>query len=473
MSIGSILNMAREGMRAQQQAVNTASQNIANAETVGYSRQRIELRASLPTVYPFGSIGTGVEIAGITRARDTLLDVAFRTDSAAASGAQTRSQALEQVQSVFGEPSDTGLSASLDAFWSAWSDLAGDPTNTSAKAVVVQAGNTLAGTLNRFASQLDQLDQFNREGLNADVNQANTLAKQIAELNNRIVGAESNGQTANDLRDQRDVLLDKLSAIVGGQVVERSNGSVAFYVGGRMLLDGPDTKPMTMNDNQPPTVTMPDNASPIDGIGGSLGARLQVSATDIPQVMSNLDAIASQLVQQVNAIHTTGLTFSGNPPVSAPAGNFFDVTVPPPSGTDPRLTARGIRLAPTMTGPSAVATAAAGTGPGNNDVAFALAGLRQVPVSLTALNGTTTATISDFFNQTVGTLATDVKQSQDEATVQTTLASNAENRRSAVSGVSTDEELIAVIEHQHAYSAAARLVTVVDEMTEVLVNLGR
>jgi flagellar hook-associated protein 1 FlgK len=466
MSIGSILNSARQGMRAQQTAVQVASNNIANAQTVGYSRQRVDLQAALPTRFSFGTVGTGVEITGISRSRDTLLDMAFRSDSQAASYASTRSSTLTQVQNVFNEPSDTGLSASLDAFWSAWSDLANDPTNTAAKSMVRQAGNTVASTLNRFASQLDQIDQFNREGMNADVNSANNIARSIADLNTRIISAETGNQTANDLRDQRDVLLDKLSDLVGGQVVEHADGAVAYYVAGRMLIDHDDVKPMTMNDNYPPTVTMPQNASPLSGIGGSLGARLEVSTTDVPLMLSKLDAIAAGLIQEVNAIHSGGTTYTGNPPVAGVAGNFFDATTP--------ATARAIRLDATMTNGSAVAAAGPGNpGPGNNAIAAALTALRSNAVSLTDSTGTTTATFGDFFNETVGTIATSVKDASDEATVQQTLASNSETRRQAVSGVSTDEELISVIEHQHAYQAAARLVTVVDEMMQTLVELGR
>jgi len=173
MSIGSIFNMARTAMNAQQTAVQIASQNISNAETDGYSRQRVDLAASTPTVFPWGSIGTGVTIAGVSRARDALLDATFRGDSASASAAQTTSDALSQIQGIFGEPSDNGLGASLDAFWSAWGDLANDPTNSAAKSVVRQTGSTVASTLNRFARQLDSLDQSNREGMNADVTQIN------------------------------------------------------------------------------------------------------------------------------------------------------------------------------------------------------------------------------------------------------------------------------------------------------------
>jgi flagellar hook-associated protein 1 len=475
MSLGSILNMARTAMSAHQTALQVASQNISNATTEGYSRQRVELTTSLPTVFPYGSVGTGVKIAGVTRARDTLLDAAFRQGSASAWAADTASTALSQIQSVLGEPSDTGLNAALDAYWSAWNDLSSDPTNTAAKSMVHETGNNVANTLNRFASQLDQVDQNNRDRMNTDVGQINELTKHIATLNNQIVTAESSGQSANDLRDARDKALDQLSNLVGGQVIEHQNGSVAVYAGGRMLVDDTTVKQLVMNDGQPPTVTFTDSATPVAGIGGSLGAEITVSSTTIPNLMARLDSLAKGLVQNVNAIHSAGTVFSGNPPVASSAGNFFDVTTPPPSGTDPRLTARGIRLNPNLTSAD-VATAAAGaTGPGNNATALAIASLRDSSVGFTASDSSpiSTGTFGNFYNETVGVIATATQHANDDATVAHTLASNADTRRQSVSGVSTDEELIKVIEAQHAYQGAARLVSVVDEMMQTLVDLGR
>jgi len=474
MSIGSILNMARTAMAAQQTAVQVASQNISNATTAGYSRQRVDMATSLPTVFPYGSIGTGVSIQSITRSRDMMLDTTYRQNSAGAAGADTTNTALSQIQSVFGEPSDNGLSASLDAFWSAWSDLSTDPTNSAAKSVVVQTGNNVAVTLNRFSSQLSQLDQTNREGMNSDVATINDLSKHIAEFNRQIVSSESSGQPANDLRDARDRLVDQMSSLVGGQVIEHTNGSIAIYVGGRILVDDTSAKQLQMNDGQPPSVSYAGSPNPVDGIGGSLGARIGVSTTTIPGVMSRLDSLAAGLVQTVNGIHSTGTVYTGTPPVASAAGNFFDVTVPTPAGGDNLLTARGIRIAPTLTA-ATVATAGPGaTGPGNNSVALALAGLRDQSVTFTS-GATTVATTSfgGFYNQAVGEVASAAQVAQDESSIQGTLASNALNRRESVSGVSTDEELISVIDHQHAYQAAARLVSVVDEMTQVLVDLGR
>lgn len=477
MSIGSILNMARSGMNVQMAAIQTASQNISNASTEGYSKQRVDTATTLPTIFPYATIGTGVEITGISRARDTLLDTTYRTVSAGSSKADTTSSALSQIQSIFNEPSDTGLAATLDKFWTSWSDLSNDPTNGAAKSVVVASGANVAQTLNQFASQLDQLDQENRAAINSDVGKVNELSGQIATLNTNITAAESNGNSANDLRDQRDRLVDQITKISGGQAIDRGNGSVAVYVGGRMIVDGATAKQLVASAGSPPTITYGGGTLPMTGLGGSLGAELDVSTTVIPTTMAKLDTLTKGIVQTVNAIHSSGTVYTGTPPVGSPAGNFFDVTTPAPAGGDPSLTARGIKLASTMTSGAAVAAASGtATGPGNNDVAMAIANLRDTAQTLTAADGTTvvaTSTIGDYYNAIVGDVASQTSQSQDESTVQTTLVSNAAARRQAVSGVSTDEELIDVIQHQHSYQAAARLVNVVDDMMQTLIGLGQ
>jgi flagellar hook-associated protein 1 len=152
------------------------------------------------------------------------------------------------------------------------------------------------------------------------------------------------------------------------------------------------------------------------------------------------------------------------------------VTTPPPAGTDPLLTARGIRLAPTMTSAAAVAVSGgAATGPGDNTVALTMAGLRDATQTLTSSTGATvaTTTVGDYFDSIVGDVATSTSQADDELAVKNTMTSNAQTRRQSTSSVSTDEELISVIQHQHAYQAAARLINVVDEMMQTLVGLGQ
>lgn len=475
MSVGSVLNTARGAMNAQQLAIQVASQNIANAGTEGYSRQRVELGTSLEQVYPWGTVGTGVDVKSITRARDTMLDANFRRDSSSQAYSETTTSALSQMQAIFAEPSDSGLSAAIDAFWSSWNDLASDPTNGAAKAAVRAAGDTLATTLNRFASQLDALNQTNRASMGADIGQVNQLTKQVSDYNRQIVAAEANGNTAGDLRDARDRLLDQLSSLTGGSVVERSNGSVAFFAAGRMILDGTSYKTFDISNAQPPVVTIAGETQPITGLGGSLGAKMDVSATHIPNVMGQLDTLANMLVTTVNAAHNGGTTYSGNPSTPGVAGNFFEVSSPS-GAADPYLTARGISLASTLSSADDVAAAGAGApGPGNNSVATAVSAMRDTLFTITSANGSASGTnsIGGYFTQVIGDLATSARYAEDDATVQRTLAGNSATQRSSVSSVSTDEELIGVIQHQHAYQAAARLVSIVDEMTDTLVNLGR
>lgn len=474
MSIGSVLNMAREGMNAQQLQIQVASQNISNAQTDGYSRKRVQLEASLSTVYPYGTLGTGVQVKTIERARDALLDASYRSESADQSNAETTSATLQQIQGVFGEPSDSGLSAAFDAFWSAWDTLANDPTNGAAKSAVREAGNTVAGTLNRFASQIDTIDAQNRQATSADVDTVNSLAKQVGEYNRQIVAAESNGNQDGDLRDARDRLIDQISTLTGATVVPRDNGSVAMFVAGRMLLDGTMVKSLQFNNTTTPSVTFTDGPTPIANMGGKLGAEIDAATNQIPSVMSKLDTMTSTLVTTVNGIHSSGKIFTGNPPVASSAGNFFAVTNPP-SANDPLLTARNVKLDPSLTSGAQIASAgSSATGPGNNAVAMQLAALRDTQVSFSS--GATSLgsmSIGDFYNGAVNDVATKVQHADDEATVQGTLVASTQTRRQSVSGVSTDEELINVIQFQHAYQAAARLVSVVDEMTQTLVDLGR
>jgi flagellar hook-associated protein 1 FlgK len=477
MSIGSILSIARTAMITHQTAMQVASQNVANAATKGYSRQRAELAASPPEVMPGVSLGMGVDIAAVTRARDALLDTSFRAQSGDAAGYGAARDALQHIEGILGEPSDAGLAASIDAFWSSWGDLAADPTSGAARSVVRQRGDQLAHTLNRFATQLDDLSQTSRERMGSDVRQANSLLSQIAELNPRIVAAESGRSDANDLRDARDRALDQLATLVGARSFERGDGSVGVYVGSRLVLDANAARQLALSNGTPPSITFADSGSTLDEAGGTIGATLAVVSTQVPDVLAKLDALAQGVVDTVNGIHTSAVLFSGTPPVASAAGNFFEVTSSAPAGGDPLKTARGIRLAATLSDGSKVAASGAGAaGPGDNAAARALAALTDTTVAFTTPTGAptiATTSVGEFYRSIVTDVATASAAAQDSATVHETLAKNNDNQRQSVSGVSTDEELVDVIQHQHAYAAAARMVSVVDEMLQTLVGLGR
>lgn len=455
-SLGSILGIATSAMQASQAALQTTSQNIANASVEGYSVQSVRMAAQTPQRFTYGNLGTGVVVQGITQARDRLLDSQFRAATGGSANATATSDTLGRIEQVLGEPSTTGLANSLDAFWNSWSDLANDPTSLSARGVVRQRGADVAGQLNSFASQLDGIASDTRATLTSDVSKINDLARQIAGMAPAIVATEVGGQSANDLRDTRNRMIDQMASLADTQVVDRQDGSVGIYLGGRLLVDGSNYHQITAS-GQPVTVSFAGEADAIQDIGGSIGASASAINQTIPGVMTDLDTLASTLVTETNAVHNTG----------SPAGDFFTSLSSDPTA----LTASGISVSKEVLANVAnVAASAAGTGPGNNSVANQLAALRDTQL-LTVAGAQ--VSIGAFYRYTVSSVALASSQSSNQATVQSTLASQADTRRQSVSGVSTDEELVNMIKQQQAYQAAAKLISVVDQMSQTLINLGQ
>jgi flagellar hook-associated protein 1 len=474
-SLGSILNVARSAMQASQVALQTTSQNIANAGVEGYTVQRVQFAAHTPERFSYGSLGTGVDVQSITQSRDRLLDAQYRSASGSSAHESRTNDMLTRVERVFGEPSSTGLANSIDAFWNSWSDLASDPTSNTARGVVRQRGSEVSGLLNGFASQLDTVASDSRTLLASDVNRLNVLTKQIAGMTPAIVGAEAGGHTANDLRDQRNRLLDEVSKLIDTQVIERKDGSVGVYLGGRTVVDGTSYHQLATSGGQPLAVTFAGETDALQEIGGSIGASITAVNVTLPGVMADLDTLAGTLVRTTNAIHKTGTVYSGNPPVPAAAGNFFGQDPVIVGSGDPLQTARGIKLDASLSNLAAIAASGpAANGPGDNTLANQLAGLRTLPLSFgTSAGGTFTGTIDGFYRYTVSGVAMSANLSSNQAAAQETLVEQADTRRQSVSGVATDEELVNMIKQQQAYQAAARLITVVSEMSDTLINLGR
>lgn len=486
--IGSVLSIARTALLSYQAGIDVTAQNVANATTEGYSRQRAELTPR-PGLQMAGAgwFGTGVTIRSVVRSRDTMLDAAFRTNSTLAEGAGFRQTTLSRVEEIIGEPSDDGLSASLDRFWASWSDLAGNPTSIAARGVVREAGSRVALQLNRTVDQLDQVTSETQQRLAQAVEETNQLVDQVALTNKRIVAGEAGGHMANDVRDERDRLLDGLAKLGDVQVTEQADGSVMVYLGGQMVVDHGDARHIKVTRDAGQLVAQLDvpGARTLDP-GGRISAAMDLLNSDLPNLMASLDTLARGLAVTVNGIHEGGVTWTagalpGDPPVAVPAGAFFkrDPGAATPE-SDVNYTARHLRLADAIVAdPRAVAASiapapSAPSGPTNGQVAEQLAALRNNALTLTAADGTALAAESGaaYFRGVAGDVGLAVKGAASTVQVQQTLASQSDTRRTEVSGVSMDEELVTLMKFQKAYAAAARLVSVADDMMETLVRLG-
>jgi len=215
-------NIAKRGLTVQQSAINTTSHNIANADTVGYSRQR----AVAETTKPFGGmsrfdtssagqVGTGAEITTIQRIRDSFIDYQVRSETGTSGYYTAKSQTLSQVQDVFGEPSDTGIQELISQFFSSFQEVSKNPDKSDVKTVAIQKASSLADAINYTYNQLEKTCKDSQKVLQTNVTDVNSYLDQINELNKQIRGVSAVGQAPNDLMDKRDNLLDQLSSKFG------------------------------------------------------------------------------------------------------------------------------------------------------------------------------------------------------------------------------------------------------------------
>jgi flagellar hook-associated protein 1 FlgK len=475
MSLNSVLGTATLALQAQQVATQTAANNIANAGTAGYSRQVVDLVPNSPLYTPRGAVGTGVLVHDVTRVRDTMLDTNFRAQTAQAGAYTAQGNVLSSISQVFGEPSDTGLASTLDQFYASWGDLANHPTSSAAQSVVQQRGAAVASQLNQFSNELDQLSANTVATANQQINDVNQYASQIAALNKQIVSAEANGTTANDLRDMRDNAIDALSKIAPVTVYDHSNGSDSVYIGGATIVDGSSSSSFGLQKSGGSfSLQLNGRSFPTQSVGGALGSNIAALNTDIPNAKSQLDTLAAGIVTSVNAVHTTGWTAAGDAagganwdPNNGPTGSnidFFDPT---------KLTAGSISLsAAVASSASFVAAGNVQNATGNNNVANTMAALAGDTTTMTKYGSTTeTTSVNAFYNDLVTRVGVATGNATSSATVYSTLAQNADTQRQSMSGVSTDDELVALTKTQQAYAAAAKIITTASAMSQTLLDM--
>lgn len=484
MSIGSILSIARSAISAHQVAMQTVSQNIANAEIEGYSRQRAEMVTATPVRFTHYSLGSGVDVQGVVRLRDQLLDASFRRESGNLESSNTRTELLGEIEAVLGEPSETGLANTLDQFWNSWSDLANNPGNATAQNVVRQRGQQVAYTLNNYANRLNDETIRTRSHLSDIVSQVNTLSGQVAVLNKQITAAEGNGTQSPDLRDARDRVADQLSKLAGVRVEMQANGSMGVYVGTMMLVDSDNARALEVRSATTTSIGFVGDPDPVMGVGGQAGQMVEFLNTDVPAVRSRLDELARGLVNGVNEYHASGWTAAGD---ALGGANWNPLT--PPTGSRVNFFDASFTSAATMRLSTAVATDAAviasgdvQNAPGNNTLALAIgtlrddAGMAALQLRMganfaTQIGFNTGDSYGDHYALTVTNLGVQTADAQSQRSVFEVLATQSANRRSSVSGVSLDEELTLLMRHQQAYTAATRLVRAADEMAQTLLNM--
>jgi flagellar hook-associated protein 1 FlgK len=456
MSLTSLLSIARTALLTHQKAVDTTGHNIANASTPGYTRQRLALTAEVPLNTAIGQVGRGVTAEGIERLRDGFLDQHYRRENGDLGRFSTMKETLGQVEDVFAEPTSTGLAAGIDDMLSAFGDLANDPSGRTPRTLVRQAAQNLVQQFRQTDQRLGSIANDVRAKMVDATGQINQLTQQIADLNVEIRSANGGLRESPDLKDKRDVLVDQLSNLAGVRVIDRTDGTVGIAAGDALLVDGGQVTRLEVRDagQGKVEVGLQGSGLPINFKSGSLAGLVELSSTTIPGVRDKLNGLVKSIVTEVNAIHRGGRTLTGGTGV-----DFFD-----PAG----LTLDSVKVSSAVT-QSTDNIAAGQTGAaGDNSNALAIAALRTTGVS--SLNG---ETLGSGYQQIVSELGVALQDMTSRSEAQTTITSNADAQRQSVSGVSIDEELTSLITQQNAYAAAARLVTVADDMIKDVIGMVR
>jgi flagellar hook-associated protein 1 FlgK len=455
-SLSGSMFIALGALSNNQEALDVTSNNIANQNTAGYSRQVVNFSESATVQLGSLQFGTGSQIDNIQSVRDQVLDFRINTETQTQSALDAYLGPAQQIQNNFNEASGTGLQSAISGFFNSFSQLSTDPTSVPLRQSVLTAGQNLANSFNSASNSLHALQQSTDQQIPTIAEQVNTLAQSVAQLNTQISQSQSSGQNSGTLEDQRNALIQKMSQLIDVSQIQGSDGSIglstalgaALVVGGEQFNLQVATNPST-GQNEILSSTGKDLTSSITG--GQLGGLLRVRDQEIPSLTGKLDTLASGIANAVNTTQAAGTDLNG-----ATGQNFF--TVPAvTAGTSQSISVN-------LTDPSQIAASLNGS-TGDNANALALAQLQNQNIS----GGDTPL---NFYSNTVAQLGSDIQQATAQSNTQDAVVQQLQTQRDSVSGVSLDEEAANLVQFQRAYQAAARIVNVVDSLTQTAINLG-
>ena len=450
-----ILNIGKVALETQQMAINVTGQNIANVNTPGYTRQRVNMVSTSTMSLQGLPLGTGVKATEVQRIYDGFVERQLNIENQKLGTWEGMQESLSLVEITFNEASGYGLGEVMADFWNAWQDLSTNPSGYVERISLISKSNTLAMTFTETFANLEQVQDSISDNIASSLDEINTLAGEIRDLNQQILQTEVNGHQANDLRDQRGLLITELSTLIDVEMAEDEQGKINIFAGGgHPLVSGIDTWELSLDGDDivweghdGSTIDITDNVA-----SGKIKGMLDARDDYIPDYMDRLNQLAENIINDINTIHSSGDDLNGND-----GGNFFEV----PDAVDP---AKFMQVV--IDDPDLIAAADDGGGVGDNTNALAIVELQN------NLQMGGSATYDEFYQSLVSDVGNVVQYVDTNQSYQTSMVDYLENYRESISGVSTDEEMVNLVKYQHAYEAAARLINTVDEMMESLLSLA-
>lgn len=458
------------GLIASRRSLDTVSHNISNANNPGYVRQsaiHADNRYTSISGERF-QIGTGVNVSEIRQIRDEFLDKKLRRELASFGYHHAKAEILEDVEGVFNEITNSGLQNVMNDFWNNWNELYKEPESLTIRALVHESSVAFTDTVNHLSTQLNDIKQNLNKEIGIKVDEVNNILEKIASLNNsiKLTEGENSPVKANDFRDQRNVLIDKLSELIPVNAYENKFGETVVSLNGKDIVNGTHVSKIHMeNDaNGLGHIYFNNTNEKMDLKGlGDIGGYIDARDNSIEEYTNRLDILVNTMAEKINEIHKTGTDLEGNSGI-----NFFVSD----SGD---MNASNIKVNPDLANFNKIAVSSSGA-TGDGDIAKAIYEARKEAI-LAEYNaddpfggGVETMTTDEYYRDLILSLSIERESSRDVEKNQAFLINSIDQRRSEISNVSLDEEMTEMVKYQHAYAANSRVINAIDEMIDHIVN---
>lgn len=478
------LNVGNKGMQAAQTALHTTGHNISNANTEGYSRQRVDLKADLAfTLGGVGQLGTGVKMTGVARLVDDFVTKQIRGENGTLTKFAAKSEVMEQLEIIYNEPSDTSLNFNLGEMFDAWTELSKNPELLTAKSIVVEKSKTMADTLNHIANQLEGLKDNTTGLIEMNAKDFNETVESLNSLNSQIFNIAVKDQVPNDLLDQRDLLLKDLSSITNFDTSFDKYGRVSINIGNSTVLDKDGVKlemSMVTKVNSDGTVSVSkggDSLSPditFTGTGYVAGQVVLNSKAedfaDTSDVVSNPSITSGEISGNRDALVEIDEQISKLNDFAEAMANEINATHGDPiftfdkDGSD--ITARNMQVNQAIQNDNSLIQAGQTPDGPEGDGSRALEVAKVRNKKLAGYDNT----IEGIYNGMVTNVGISKQQADNMVSNQEVLLDQLVMRRESTSGVNIDEEVSNMIKFQKSFDANARVIQVLSEMLDTLIN---
>lgn len=451
MALTKIFDISSRSLSVYNKALEVTSHNIVNSANPDYSRQRVLFETENSGIIAGLSWGNGVKIADVLRVRDRLIDARIIGTNQKFADSNRQSQLINDIQRIFSEPSDLGISNLMNNFFNSFTELSASPNSVPLRTNVINAANNLSAKISSVNQSLKTLKNDIKLEFKQKVSTVNSILQQIKQLNQQQFSNANNGTSVNDILDKRDALVDQLSKLVNINVVYDETNSAVISVGGALAVDRMTASEfIAEEDNGQLNIKVKGGAYPSILTGGELNALSEVYSKKVPSYQTRIDGIISKLVEVVNSEHSKGFT---NTMPQETGLNFFDGYENGELKVNPKI----------QRDPNYIAISKDGT-EGNGDVALMIAQLSDEKL----LNGNT---LQDEYSSLINSLGNDGMLQLNYTQANQMVLDELENQKASQSGVSVDEEMTNVLKFQKSYEASAKLISIADEMLKTILNM--